>query len=401
MNLKLINKHPSLASRLNLSGLGFIILLILISCTKNVSAQENNKDVPISGGYSAERDVTQEDLELFRNTYKGEIPLTPIRVSTQVVAGLKYKFICKDDNDNRYQVIIYKKLSGEAEVMSVISLSANTQRSFMVKNGDIELPGTLCTGGDMNTPIIVLVHGSGPNDRDETIGPNKMFKQLAEQLQKKGVSTLRYDKRTMLYKGGADTITFNEETVDDAVMAAIQLHELGYKHIYVAGHSLGGHCIPLIAEGCGKMIDGVIIMSGNISTLEVAIKTQLNYIGKLQGATDAQIQAGINQMLSALPEKYQEFDKNYSPMTVAKKVVSDNPKLKWMVIGGGHDYQVTSTDFSMWQMCLGNKATYYWGENLDHIFRNLPAMATPQDYMKEGNIDTEVVNKIAKFAVDR
>ena len=75
-----------------------------------------------------------------------------------------------------------------------------------------------------------------------------MFKQLAEKLASHGISSLRYDKRTLLYKHGADTITYKEETVDDAVAAARQLFAEGYKHIFVAGHSLGGHCIPLIAE---------------------------------------------------------------------------------------------------------------------------------------------------------
>lgn len=280
-----------------------------------------------------------------------------------------------------------------------MTISLSAQDNFWVENGDVRLPGTLCSVDDINAPIMVFVHGSGPNDRNETLGPNKFFKQLAEKLQEKNIASLRYDKRTMLYKGGADTITYKEETVDDAVTAVKQLSAMGYKNIFVAGHSLGGHCIPLIVEGCGDKLSGVISLSGNVSTLENSIKSQLNYLGKQQGASDIQIEAAINQMLGSLPKVYIEYDKSYSSTNVAKQMAKTYPNLKWMIVGGGHDYQVTATDFTMWQMTLGNKATYYFGENLDHILRSLPQMATPQDYMTEGTIDEEVVKAIVKFCL--
>ena len=57
--------------------------------------------------------------------------------------------------------------------------------------------GTLSMpAGDGPFPAVVLVHGSGPNDRDETIGPNKPFKDLAWGLASQGIAVLRYDKRT-------------------------------------------------------------------------------------------------------------------------------------------------------------------------------------------------------------
>ena len=50
-------------------------------------------------------------------------------------------------------------------------------------------------------PGVVLVHGSGPNDRDESIGPNKPFRDLAEGLASRGIAVLRYDKRTRTHAG--------------------------------------------------------------------------------------------------------------------------------------------------------------------------------------------------------
>jgi predicted dienelactone hydrolase len=48
-------------------------------------------------------------------------------------------------------------------------------------------------------PAVVLVHGSGPQDRDEPLGANRVFRDLAEGLASKGVVVLRYDKRTKIY----------------------------------------------------------------------------------------------------------------------------------------------------------------------------------------------------------
>lgn len=268
---------------------------------------------------------------------------------------------------------------------------------YCISNGVVELPGTLLTNGDKGVPVVVFVHGSGPNDRDETLGPNKFFRSLADSLATRGIASLRYDKRTMLYKDGADTLTYREETVDDAIQAVRQLHEAGYAHIFVAGHSLGGHLAPLIAEATAPMLSGVIILSGNVSNIQSAIESQLHYLGRQQGASEAMIRQSIDQMLAALPARYRQFDEAYSPQPVVRRLLSEHPDLRWLVVQGGHDYQVTMADYYMWQRMFGPRATYYYGPTLDHILRSLPAMATPQDYMNPGEIDAMVISALSEF----
>lgn len=105
----------------------FMLLTIVFTQTncsrKTVNPEDEN--LYTCGGYSKERDVNQEDSTFFFDTYKGETALIPIKVSTQIVAGMNYKFICKDKDENQYVVHIYKRLEcdgGNAEVTSVTKL---------------------------------------------------------------------------------------------------------------------------------------------------------------------------------------------------------------------------------------------------------------------------------------
>ena len=71
------------------------------------------------------------------------------------------------------------------------------ERDVTVGEGEWKLPGTLTLpNGSGPFPAAVLVHGSGPNDRDETVGGAKVFKDLAEGLASRGIAVLRYEKRT-------------------------------------------------------------------------------------------------------------------------------------------------------------------------------------------------------------
>src|SRR6185503_4489732 len=76
------------------------------------------------------------------------------------------------------------------------------------------LPGTLTLPrGDGPFPALVLVHGSGANDRDETVLQNKPFKDLALGLAARGIAVLRYDKRSKVF--GAKMAALPSMTVKD------------------------------------------------------------------------------------------------------------------------------------------------------------------------------------------
>src|SRR5262245_1253163 len=99
-----------------------------------------------------------------------------------------------------------------------------------VGGADWPLPGTLTIpNGPGPFAAVVLVHGSGPNDRDESLGPNKPFKDLALGLASRGIAVLRYDKRTKVFgarlAAAIKNATVKDEVVDDALSAVALLRK--------------------------------------------------------------------------------------------------------------------------------------------------------------------------------
>lgn len=179
--------------------------------------------------------------------------------------------------DPKYQTAPYTKLD------------AFSSRDITVGSDQWKLPGTLTVpNGKGPWPAVVLVHGSGPNSRDECVGGACVFRDLAEGLSSRGVAVLRYDKRTMVYpkECAADKdFTMTRETVDDGVRAAELLRKqdgIDPRRVFALGHSQGGYMMPRIMQADPNMA-GVIILAGNVRPLEELIVEQYEYILSLEG----------------------------------------------------------------------------------------------------------------------
>src|SRR5215831_9873048 len=154
-----------------------------------------------------------------------------------------------------------------------------TEEAVTVGGDEWALSGTLSMPIGPIAGAVVLVHGSGPNDRDETVGANAPFRDLAWGLADRGVAVLRYEKRTRAHAAQlatVETFTVREETTDDAIRAAalLRAHDrIDPKRIFVLGHSLGGTVAPRIAAE-DRALAGIVIMAGSTRPLADVARDQ-------------------------------------------------------------------------------------------------------------------------------
>ncbi|MBF0546615.1 MAG: DUF3887 domain-containing protein [Candidatus Riflebacteria bacterium] len=305
---------------------------------------------------------------------------------------------------------------------SYADTSKFSDQEVTIGTGAWKLPGTLTIPqGTGSFPLLILVHGSGPQDRDETIGPNKPFCDLAGGLGTKGIATLRYEKRTRHYGQAMaklkNEITVNEETVQDAIEAVKTAHKISKidpKKIFLLGHSLGGNLVPRIAQK-DPSINGFIIMAGYCRPFEDLILAQMKYIFSLDSHPSEEKKKYLqrleeqvalvksNNLKKNTPAEKLPLEINanywldlrgYAPEKVAATI--NRP---FFVIQGGRDYQVTSEDFGIWQSALlsHSNATFKLYPTLNHIFIHGNEKATPSDYDKPGHFFEPVITDIANW----
>src|SRR5580765_2512433 len=127
------------------------------------------------------------------------------------------------DAQGKVSGFFVQPLAQAAPIAPVAADASYTERGITVGASGHPLGGTLAMPkGKGPFAAVVLVHGSGPQDRDETIGPNHVFTDIAHGLAAQGIAVLRYDKRTQARPAdfASGDITIDSETTDDAVAAA-------------------------------------------------------------------------------------------------------------------------------------------------------------------------------------
>ncbi len=270
--------------------------------------------------------------------------------------------------------------------------------------GEYKLPGTLTIPSGVGPfPAAVLIHGSGPEDRDETIGPNHPFADIAEGLSSRGIAVLRYDKRTLVYSSGIATV--NEEVVDDAV-AAVQLlrarRDVIGDRIFVVGHSLGAMLAPEIAKKAAP-VAGIVMLAPAGRKMAVAVVQQLRSFGATSGGLveieregeeiSAHKMPASGKFMGAPASYFYDLDAR-DEVAIARSL--DVPIL---ILHGGRDYQVIDEDIRHWQDGLKGAAnvqveTY---PTLNHLFIAGEGKPNPAEYSTPGHVDQAVVGAIADF----
>ncbi|MCS3867133.1 dienelactone hydrolase [Chryseobacterium ginsenosidimutans] len=288
--------------------------------------------------------------------------------------------------------------------------------ALKIKSDDIELKGTLLQPTENNQKkLVILVHGSGPQDRDETIGENKPFKDIAEYLLKNGISSYRYDKRTYSHpETFNDQSTVEQETINDAVNISNYFKNndsfKGYQ-IIILGHSQGAFLMPEIAEKA--QVSKYVFMAGNARPLQNLLVEQYEYLHKINpsNVSEKDVQNmkkqvdflnsnkfNLNSQKSDLPLEqpaaYWKYLVNYKPLDAVKSI-----KVPMFFAQGGRDYQVTEKDFTLWKNQLKNNksAEFKFYPTLSHLFIKGSGTPSPKDYEIKGNVDEEFLKDLTQF----
>ena len=296
-----------------------------------------------------------------------------------------------------------------------------------VGEGKWALPGSLSIPvGLDHFPGVVLVHGSGPNDKDESIGPNKIFRDLAWGLASQGICVLRYDKRTFKHANEftpemIQNMTVKEEVIDDALLALKLIRtteNIDIKRIYLLGHSLGATVAPRIGLQDPDLA-GIIIMAGLIRSLEDTLLDQYTYIYNLDGMITEEQKVELKSLKEkvdrlkdprykdkiapedlplGVPIAYWRDLQDNMPLDVVKKI-----NLPMLILQGERDYQVLkSVDFMGWKAALKERTnvSFKLFPNLNHLFISGQGKSTPEEFTIEGHVDEEVVTTIVQFIKD-
>jgi uncharacterized protein len=324
------------------------------------------------------------------------------------VAGLWFKPAEKpDESDATYSPPDYV----DSEAFTEEEL--NLELDGCVMNGVLSIP----KGGD-SFPVVILVHGSGPHDMDETIGLNKPFKDIAQGLASMGVATLRYDKRTYACKDlvakNMYSLTTYEEVVDDAVSYTRMLvsHErIDSNRIFIGGHSLGGMLAPRIAK-TSTDVDGIISLAGTNSNLADETLRQTEYIINLDGEVTPEEKEQLDSIKQSVDKinsgdigedeivlggskAYWEDLLSYDPVETAQSL--DIPML---FIQGERDYQVRMVDFNRWKEALSDKddVNFISYPQLNHLLLKGEGKPNPYEYYNNpGHVAKKIIEDMANW----
>lgn len=282
------------------------------------------------------------------------------------------------------------------------------------------LPGTLAmpdgASAEAPVPAVVLVHGSGPHDRDETIGPNRPFLDIARGLAAEGIAVLRYEKRTKARpQDFADgDFTMDDETTDDAVAAVAALRaldDIDPSRVYVFGHSQGGMLAPRIASQSGH-VAGLVLFAAPARSLLDILPEQNRYLLGLDGAIGAEEQAFLDTLDAqiaavrsdaavpaadlplGLPAGYWRALDAIDPVADARG--TDVPLL---FLQGGRDIQVVDADWQLWRAAFAEdpRATLHHYPALNHLGIAGEGPGSLAEYQQPGHVDARLIADVADW----
>ena len=302
------------------------------------------------------------------------------------------------------------------------------EKIIVGKNTKYPLKGILTLPDDTSQPVpaVIFIHGSGSSNMDEKVGKLTPFKDLAHGLAKRGIASIRYNKRSFSYGlkmllDKSTLITAKEETIDDAILATALLKKdarIDPDKIFIVGHSMGAMLAPRI-DAEGGNYRGLILMAGTPRKLEEVMRGQVEEMQKTAAGLIKKIaEKQAQQILPMFDGLYQLSDevakkkkvgggttlyyfKEMGQHDAAGYLAATNKPM--LIMQGEKDVQVkVDKDFALYRELLGDRenVTFRLYAGLNHAF--VPALyddiiKATKEFSKERHIGDDVIGDMANW----
>ena len=272
-------------------------------------------------------------------------------------------------------------------------------------------------------PAVVLVHGSGSSNMDEKVMKLTPFKDLAEGLARRGVASIRYDKRSFAHPfkmtREKSPITVREETIEDAVLAAKLLRDdprIDRDRMFIIGHSMGAMLAPRI-DAEGGDFRGLILLAGTPRKIEEVLREQVDeQLSSMNALLRGLVGKKIQKLLAQFDGLYERSDEETKKMKYGGGVTMyyfkemgehaapqylQKSKKPMFILQGEKDFQVKAeVDFAAYKDLLGDRenVTFRLYPGLNHVF--VPSVyfdinKAKQEYSVKQHIGSQVLDDIA------
>ncbi len=315
-------------------------------------------------------------------------------------------------------------------------------------NGTLTLPNKLD-----KFPLVILIHGSGPQDRNQTIAGHKPFLVIADYLTKKGIAVFRYDKRGV----GKSSGNYNDATSEDfandvlSIIRYFKIHKnIDTRKIGLIGHSEGGliamkvaarnrRDIAFIISLAGQGVNGAELLQQQMKDILISQGKREEYINKsmmyqkalfalaLESNNMTEMREGIIELQEKYQEKFSEklSEEELEEMGIAEKYINQTImqiSSKWMkyylqvnpeeyldrlrcpvlAIYGGKDLQVNAEiNSKAIQDILSEKRRQYYElhvlEDLNHLLQTAETGNISEYLLIEETISPEVLKLMREF----
>ena len=266
-------------------------------------------------------------------------------------------------------------------------------------NGEVSLAGTLALPDNArDVPVVVMVSGSGQQDRDETLMEHKPFAVLADALAREGIASLRYDDRGC---GGSAGVFADATTADfasDAASAVKFLRDRGFTKVGVLGHSEGGTIAFLLAGAetpDAGTPDFIVSLAGMADRGDSTLLRQTAKMLSLQGAPEKVADFAAKKMYKKILKQKSVWMDYFVTMDPAPYVARISCPV--LAVNGSLDTQVIP-EYNLEKirlLCPSADCRLYPG--LNHLFQHCETGLSDEYAKIEETMSEEVISDLVTW----